>query len=1131
MVPSPHRTLLGSSVAIMSAIATLPQPSVGQPLALNTGQASAIPQEAATHVLPTVTLTLNNVSRDSAIRAVVAAAGFDLVFSRQFVKLNGQVSARFSKTPLNEAVGTVLRGSSVVSKISAMSKSVLLAPDTTTRSDTSNSAKPARLRGRVIDAESRRGIQGAIVELGGTQKTYLTDAEGLFRLGDLSPGKYVLAVRRLGYGSLTQTVALDAGQDTLVVMPLNATSTTLTTVVTTGSGDRQKYQVGNSIATIDAADVAANELVRNISDLLANRAQGLQVLRGTGAVGSPSRLRVRGTSSILASNAPIIMLDGVRISGDHTASRDQSLPGWASSPSRLDDIDPDIIESIEVLKGPAASTLFGSDAANGVIVIKTKRGRAGPTRWTARMEQGLSYHPNDYPLGVKRLGYPLTGGKGNECSLLDEAQGRCVPLDTVLRSNLLSSSATTPVAQGGNTSFGVDVSGGVPTLQYFFSGSHTNELGTAKLPSINARLISQSRGGNDLPGWMKRPNEQSNTNVSGRLSGQFSGTSDFSLGVNFVQLDNRIGADGMSGLLSDVRGPGDTIKIVPGWETFNLERKQSVTRAIGSATGNWRPLPWLAGNMTYGWDFSLRDAKELNRRNSCLPICSDGSSEQKGSIRTGRQTLNVQSVSMGGTASMPLGSRFTLRSAVGGQFVRNGSHEARATASELAEGGTSIEQALDRPIAEEVGDESAIAGVYLDESLSFNDRLFFGAAIRRDVSSALGSSVTPLYPKWSLSWVASEEPFFPWNDFISLRFRAAFGHAGVQPDGTLKYRLYDRLAEFIGENGDPDGKYAWIYAIGNLDLRPERSVEREAGFELGFLQDRFILDVTMFRKTTRDAIVQRPLAPSMDFGSQAQNIGKVLNTGTEASLSARMLQRSSVSWDLRLGYASRRNKLVQLGHGVEPFNIGDQEGAASVIEGYPLFSRWARPIVGYKDVNGDGIIVPEEVRVGDSLQYIGPSTAKYDLSILNSIGLLQDRIRMSANFQYVNGLVQLNQYRSTNWGRLPISHVKGSSLKEQAYVVASNGRPYGTQYGFFENVDFLRFTELSMSYTAPVGFAQQLRVRSATFSLLASNLGIWTNYNGRDPDVNTRSAAGNEYFNGAAFPQPRSWAFRVNLNF
>ncbi len=1082
---------------------------------------------------PSVTLVLNNVSRDSAIRAVVEAVGFELVYSKQFVKLNGQVTARFSKTPLMEAISTVLRGSGIISRVSMTSKSVFLAPDTTQKKqDTVSSAKPARLRGRVVDSVTRQGIEGATIELQGTPKAFITDAGGQFHLGEIAAGKYVLTARRLGYAAVTHTVKLEADQDTTIVMMLASTSTALTTVVTTGSGDRKKYQVGNSIATIDANEVVASELIRNISDLLANRANGLQVFRSTGAVGSPSRLRVRGISSIQASNAPIIMLDGVRISGDYTQTRDQSLPGAFASPSRLDDIDPDIIESIEVLKGPAASTLFGSDAANGVIVIKTKRGIAGPARWNLRFDRGLTYQPKDYPFPIQRLGYPLTGGKSTTCSLQEEAEGRCVSIDSTIGTNLLANEATTSLARGGNTTVGINVSGGVPTLQYFLSGGYTNELGTSKLPNINARLIRASLGGDELPGWMKRPNEQTKKDASGRLTGQFGKASDFSLSANFIQLDHRNGPDGMSGLLSDVRGPGDSIRIVPGWETFNFERTQHLTRVLGNATGNLRPFEWLSGNLVYGWDFSLRDSRELNRRNSCLPLCTVDDQASKGAIYSGRYSILVQSVSLGTTATRPLGSRFTLRSAVGGQYVRDKSRDVFASATDLAEGATSIDRVNGIAVAEEIGGETAIAGLYLDESLALNDRLFLSAAIRRDVSSALGASVAPLYPKWGLSWVASQEPFFPWKDLVSLRLRAAFGHAGVQPDGSVKLRNYGRLNDFVTDDGIAIGNYASIFGVGNLDLRPERSVEHEGGFELGFLRDRVLLDLTVFRKFTRDAIVSRPLAPSIDFGVQSQNIGNVLNTGTEASLSLRMVERSEVSWNLNLGYASRRNKLVTLGKGVDPFTSGGFNDASRVIEGYPLFSRWARPIVGYEDRDGDGVIIADEIRVGDSLTYIGPSGSKYDLSIMNSVGFLQDRIRLNANFQYVNGLVQFNQFRSQNWMQLGMVQVPGAaSLKEQAYVIASMVRPNSTDYGFFETTDFLRFNELSMSYTAPKSFARRLRANSAIFSVLATNLGIWTNYNGRDPDVNTASAAGNQYFNGAAFPQPRNWSFRVNLTF
>ncbi len=1085
--------------------------------------------------IPVVDMILQDVPRDSALYAIAKLVGYGLVYSKQYVKLTGVVSARFNKTPLPEAVSTVLKGTDIISNISVTSKSILLAPRDTTKSAPVQAPKsPARVKGKVIDSITREGIEGATIEVATTGKQVITDADGQFYVGPIEAGNHLLVARRIGYSSKALKLDLSEDETDTITFVLGATSTVLTSVVTTGAGDRQKYQIGNSIATIDAKEVVESESIKNISDLLANRAPGLQVFKGSGSVGSPSRLRVRGISSINASNGPIIMMDGVRISGDYTQCKRPDYSGCTASPSRLDDIDPDIIESIEVLKGPAASTLFGSDAANGVIVIKTKRGAAGPTRWNLGFDQGITSQVRDYPFPMQRLGYAMSGGKPSTCGLLDEARGSCVPIDSTIGSNLLGNPLTTSLAKGRETSVNVDVSGGVSVLQYFISVGYVDQLGTSKLPDINNRLIRDAVGISKLPGWMVRPNKQKNTSGSARLTGQFNNNSDFSLGANFLKLSNSNGPDGMSGILMDVRGPSDSIRIVPGWETFYVQRSQDVTRALTSATVNWRPLTWLTGNAVYGWDFSSRDSRELNRRNSCLPLCDPSGQDAQGYVYSGKYSISVQSLNLGSTLNRPLKNGFGIRTAVGAQYVRTYANDLLAAASDLADGGTSVAQANGLTSSEEAGGELITVGLYLDQSISLNDRLFLGAAIRRDVSSALGSEVAPLYPKWSISWVASQEPFFPWKDLVSLRLRAAYGHAGVQPDADTKLRLLSRFSDFIDENGDPLGNYLSISSIGNSNLRPERSVEREAGFELGILNDRFLLDFTVFRKFTRDAIVNRPLAPSIDFGgNQAQNIGDVLNTGAEASLSMRLLELEPVTWNLNLGYGTRKNKLITLGPNVSPFSAGSGfEGDASrVVPGYPLFSRWARPIIGFDDVNGDGVIVPDEVRVSDSLQYIGPSTSKYDLSFLNTFGFMQDRIRITANFQYVNGLTQLNRFLSQNWQYLPIMQVPGGSLEEQAYLVASIKQGNPSDYGFYEKVDFFRFNSLGVGYTIPGEYTKRLRMSSATVSLLATNLGIWTNYNGRDPDVNTASAGGNEYFNGSAFPQPRTWTLRFNLAF
>src|SRR5262249_44846545 len=206
-------------------------------------------------------------------------------------------------------------------------------------------------------------------------------------------GSRQIGVRRVGYTALTQTVTVTDGGTTTLDFALAAIPSRLEEVVTTATGAQRRVEVGNAIASIAAESLAKTAPIRNFSDLLSGRVANVQILNATGLTGSGTRIRVRGLSSVSLTNDPMIILDGVRI--------DANPISVALAPiarvSRLNDISPDEVESIEVIRGPSAATLYGTDASNGVIVIKTKRGAPGTTRWAGSFEGGRMNLPVDFP--------------------------------------------------------------------------------------------------------------------------------------------------------------------------------------------------------------------------------------------------------------------------------------------------------------------------------------------------------------------------------------------------------------------------------------------------------------------------------------------------------------------------------------------------------------------------------------------------------------------------------------------------------------------------------------------------------------------------------------------------------------
>lgn len=1079
---------------------------------------------------PRVTLKVDTLRRIDALQAVARSVGYKLMYSRSVVNLNDRVSRVFNRTPLSSAIDQLLQGTKAVAEVSPATRSILL----TTRDGVPGQEALRRIgivRGRVVDSASNQPVGRAIVTVMGTDARDLTDDSGNFTISG-SPGTATLQIRRLGYRSHTVSIVIPDSGEVAVNIRLVGTPSVLSQVVTTGSGEQQKVEVGHSITTVNADSVVRNTAITSLSDLLDGRVEGMEVTQSSGTVGAASRLRIRGINSINTSNNPILIIDGIRVATHYTSARDGNIQGGNATPSRLDDIDPNSIESIDVLKGPSAAALWGSDAANGVIVIKTKRGQAGATRFTLRADQGWAVPVKSFPVGQIGLGTLPNGPTIAICTLADQANGLCTRIDSVQGGfDRFSNPRTTSLGTGLNSTLGADMSGGASNVQYHLSVTQKRQLDAAKMPEVSQNIVRETLG-RELPGWMKRPTAQKRTNIDARLTGQPLTQLDYSLTGSLIQLGQRNGPNGISGnSLIGVLEPEDTLEITSGWERYGKQRTENVSRFITAAQATWRPMSMLSAMASVGRDHSYRTDRELVRRGWCITCAA---AERNGSIAEGINIITVRSANMNSTFSYPLNDLWNLRTVVGGQYQRTRFSDVLTSATDLPDGRTDINSAMSNKSVSKSFDDRATVGTFIEQSVAFSDRLFFSAAVRRDLGSALGKNVAPLFPKLSLSWVASNEEFFPWRDRgVTLRLRTAFGHAGIQPGSSDKYRTYSQQPRFLNEDGLPALNYLVISGMGNAGLRPERSTEVEGGFELGLADERIRLDFTWYQKRARDAIVYRNLAPSVGVGgNQAYNVGNVRNSGIEGSLSAQLIESDNVRASISLGISSRRNKLVTLGPNVEPYAVGSgtwDANSAVVHEGYPLFGRWAVPILGYKDVNSDGIIAPGEIKYGDSLVYMGPQEPKMDLSIAPSLSLWNDRVRMSASLGYRHGLTQLNEGRVRTLMYSPGRYDPATPLGTQACYMAASER--SNKYCFYESVNYLRWNSMSVSYSVPDAIAQRLRASSATISLLAQDLGVWTNYRGIDPGLNSAPPSGVLNTNHNPVPLPINWLLGARLTF
>lgn len=1004
--------------------------------------------------------------------------------------------------------------------------------------------------GRVTDQSSGSGIPDARVTVVGTALVTGTDVNGAFTLRNVPTGTQVVRVVRIGFLEQKKTVQVASGTPVSVVFTVAPAAIQLQQVVTTATGVQRSVEVGNSIGQIKASQIVQNAPVTSMGDLLTARTPGVQVLGGT-MTGAAPRVRIRGTNSLSLNNDPIYIIDGVRMT---SASASGTLSMGGTTLSRVSDINPDEIENIEVVRGPSAATLYGTDAANGVILITTKRGRAGRTAVSFLVENGAAVDKNNYPTAYSlTYGGLQSNGLYGECTLTQVSTNTCLnpatklpftPADLTLRTfNPYNDPNTTPNGIGRRQKYGVQASGGSEAVRFFTSLESEHERSPLQVPAFDVARLDSANGG--IPAEQFNPNAIRRISARTNLTATFSPQFNIALSAGFInslqslpQTDNNT-----TGLASSsYGGPGYNTNrtsvgvplfgyraFTPG-DIFQEVFQQGVNRFLGNTTGTWTPLSWFSSQAIGGIDYANIVETDLCRRGQC----SDFGTNRlgfKNDFRTSQATYNAKSIN---TANFKLASFLTSKSTFAAEYLYQLTDENGATANTLAPGTTTVNSGSVLGV-DEATTLSRTLGLALEQQFGIRDRLFVTAGVRRDRNSAFGANLTAAYyPKASVSYVISDEGFFPKADWINqVRLRAAVGQSGQRPGTTTALRF------FGGNTYNVDGldQPAIIFAaLGNPDLKPETTSETEYGIDSKLFSNKLDIQLTFYNKRTRDALIARILPPSLGAGNvgtgaasnntRFENIGAVRNRGGEVGVTAQLVDSRPFAWDFNFSGSRNDNTLLALGSA--PAVIG---ATTRQQVGYPLNGYWSRPILSYSDKNGDGIITSNEVVIGDSSVFLGRSIPKYELSFNNGFDLFNKHLRLTAEVDRKSGFLLYNnteRIRCQSRNNCLGLKDKAASFAEQARVVALRDDPSHTVAGFMEDASFWRFRELALTLTPSNSFvARYFRTDHGSLTFSARNLGKHTKYSGVDPESNYSSVDLPQDFQTAA---PLTY-YIVRLNF
>ena len=988
----------------------------------------------------------------------------------------------------------------------------------------SAAAQEGVVAGTIIAAGTQRPIVGAQVTVQGQAgKGAVTDAQGRFRITGVTGTDVVVQARMIGFTTASQTARVGA-TDLRLAMTEVAFSLEQVVVTGTAPGAERLRQIGNSVATVHAAEVVEVAPVRNVQQLLQGRVAGVFVAPASGMVGSGERIRVRGQTTFSLPSDPLIYVDGARVNNE--AATGISVQGFSSGVvSRMNDINPEDIESIEVVKGSAAATLYGTEASRGVINIITKRGAAGATTYGLTIRQGAQrWHnvedqlPINYwknPSGqIESLNiYQLEKSRGNEIFRTGHTQG-----------------------------YTASVTGGNAGARYFVSGDIDDDEG---VDPTNERRQFSGRANVQVT-----PNDKFDMNVS----------------TGYVSGDTRLACEAGCGgrmwstlfstpaLLEENACTPTSAESCgysrgfQGWtpEAYDIWNvSQNLHRFTGSVTANWRPFQWMSHRFTVGRDVTEEENQEL------LPyLTSDtlryfwGSRFSNGYRFQTRREVVFDTYDYSGSLNFDVTPEVKSTTSLGVQYYMKSFNSAAVQGEGFPTPDvTTVAAAANKTFQTQDYSDNRTLGAFLQQQFGWKDRLFVTGAVRVDNNSAFGADVDfVVYPKAQVSWVVNEEPFFQGmeQDWVStLRLRGAFGESGQQPDIFAALRTFRPVA-------GPGGTAAITpQAVGNPDLRPERGREIELGFDAGFMNDRFGLDFTYYHTQTREAILLQDVPPSGGFpDARWTNVGQILNQGIEAVVRANILDLRQFGWDLNVNLSTNSGDVQELNGRDTTIVVGSVQHRI----GYPAAS-WFRERVVSAELdpatgravnamcdnaaggttpcfNAQGTVVAPRV-------YLGRTTPNFEGSLTTTFRIMQNaRVhamidRKSGFKKWDNNLRIRCQIFYTCLEYIdPVG--QGTNPGDLAQMQTS-----GTLVDFVVNdASFTRLREIGLNVDVPERYTRRyIGARSLGISLAARNLKTWTNYTGLDPEVMFQGGTIAFQFEQDQIPHPRQFVATLNLRF
>lgn len=954
------------------------------------------------------------------------------------------------------------------------------------------------ISGRVIESGSGRPLTGAEIFLEGRSRPAVTDANGEYTISNVPAGPATIRVRLIGYAAAGQTLTMRAGQTVTADFEIARSAISLDEIIVTGQGREVSQRKLTAPVDVINAQTIEETPVTDVAQLIQGQVAGATVNATSGQPGTSALINFRGVTSVFGSQTPVIYVDGIRVDNSTVTS---SGTGGEESSAIAELITSDI-ERIEITKGGAASTLYGSDAASGVIQIFTKRGTPGAPRVTVRIEQGV-----DTP----ELKYMFDTGVIYPSEIEDGAD------PDFLKNNYFRT--------GHHQNYYVGVQGGGEDLTYSVSGRIQQADG---VQLENDNQIYNLRGAVQA-------------DLSPRVNVNF--TANYTRSV-FERLYNGTAiADPLTSFeVGDVFFFSGEDNFQDALTVFTLpDINEAVNRFRFGAGANFLLSSVFTGRATIGLDYRTNTQREFS------PIGAVIINAGNGSVQRFQRDFTSATGDISGTISYPNTGWLLSDLTFGVQGFREDISLTSVVGNDFALPGAPDFDEAANVVAVEGNSEVFNGGFYVQEEISLGDRFFINGGLRFDANSTFGDEVSvEAYPKAGAAYLISDEPFFlnTLGAFVNtLKLRVAYGQTGKFPTPYTRDRSF-AATQFRGESA------ASFANPGNVDLGPEVTKTIETGFDIALLDNRVGVNFTYYDATTSDALFSVPEQPNTGLGNQLRNVGEITNTGIELEGTIQVLNTSDARWNLGFNYQAVKNEVTSLG-GAAPFSIPGSGNQKRVEEGQPVGAWFVfTPI----DTNGDGLLD------GSEQQFSGSQPFPTKSGGLNTSLTLWNALTISGSADWAtghqvfdwgsiwatfNGIYrrELIDYEDQNGNGMRDTDADGNYTEtgfDYPIRYNQNGDEVGrysqnqARSAFLLDGDWLKLRDVSVRWSVPSSVYGRFGFDRATLYGTVRNVKIWSSTPMIDPELNGLSSGGNLQLGGESsvtLSPPRMWRFGLEVVF